>query len=399
MPWTLNISLFDFGGWYSRGLPVLAGSIFSPPDSGTPIDTATSSAPALLTLAFPSSAVPPSGAAAVLVTDPGTTGDLLRSGIVNPLPASPATGTVLTSPTAPISASTLSAAAAGFPLPPPTAIPFGYRWLCGVLTGGTWIPLVFTAGPLTTTFGSGTLTLTAPVSLAVRVFFFSVRTVTLTLTATVTLAPSHDPAIPSRVLSIGPSAPPSLLGGPSASSVLLSLIVSVVVAGMLEPAINEAIVSSARGLMRGMGFVPTATAVFCARGVTVRPTGALLQVALADLLGPAVVPVTGVLSVAISPRPAAGVFRTYIVTVTDTATGTPVPMASVTLHNYDQNGASSSTTATTDQAGQVRLNVNLNTRTVIKQPYVDGRERDTVIIKPLLIVQHVGFNSVRISLL
>jgi hypothetical protein len=123
-----------------------------------------------------------------------------------------------------------------------------------------------------------------------------------------------------------------------------------------------------------------------------------LQIVLSDLFGPAIVPVPGALHVVIFPKPEAAVTHTYTVTVTDTVTGMPVPMAAITLQNYDDIGVSNIITATTDQAGRARISVNLNARTVIRQPSAD-RERDTITIKPLLTVQHQGYTSVNIALL
>src|SRR5207244_13365130 len=98
MPFTLNISpLFDLGGFYTTAFPSLAGSIFSPPpasgSTGTPLDTATSTA---LSLIFSSAAVPPAVTSGILVTYLGTGGDLLRSGTVGRLLDSPPVGRAIT---------------------------------------------------------------------------------------------------------------------------------------------------------------------------------------------------------------------------------------------------------------------------------------------------------------
>src|SRR5262249_23112538 len=119
MPFTLNVALFDLAAYYSAGFPALAGSIFAPPppsrSAATPLDPAATTAAAPLSLSFPSPAVPPTGASALLVTEPATGGDIVRSGVVTALPATAAT--VITIPPVSISAATIVATLAGTALP------------------------------------------------------------------------------------------------------------------------------------------------------------------------------------------------------------------------------------------------------------------------------------------
>lgn len=415
MPYTLNFSLLDLAGYYSGGLPVLTGTILSPTlvgGSGAAFDTATSKAPTLLTLNFTSSAVPPTAACAVLVNDTSVTtpfGDWLRSGVLTALPASPATATVITISPVLISQGTVTSAASGASVPP-TMVPGWIRWAAGIATGGLYIPLVVTMPAPTVTLGAGSITATVAVSLASRVGYFSVSTSTVTLTTTITPAPSADAAVPSRVLSMTAGAPTTLSGSgfiPGLAGFLASLLAS-----QFETLINGTIVSLGNARATAMGWRLTPTAEFSARRVTVTAmSGITLQLILADLWGPAIVPIPGTLAVSISPAPAAGVAHTYTVTVTNAATGSPVPMATVTLHNYDAHGtAVPPLTKTTDPMGQTAfLNVTLHNKTtvaVITSTDVDDRgkphrepERITQTLHPTLSVGAAGFNSVQLVLL
>ena len=411
MAYTLNFSLFDLAGFYSAGFPVLTGTISNPAlvgGGGTVFDTVTSKTPTLLTLPFPSSSVPPAPptACAVLVTDTTVPGDFLRSGVLTALPASPATATAITVPTIPISSALVASAALGAAIPP-TVVPGWIRWLSGLLTGGQSIPLVAVLPPPIVTLGTGTLSLIVTGVLTVRVFFFSVRTVAFTLTTTVTAAPSGDAETPSRVLSVSATtASLALTAGPTPPG--LGQYLSQVLASVAESTVNSVIVSLGISQAAKMGFQLTPTAVFCARRVTVLPSGIALQLVLSDLWGPAIVPIPGVLAASIAPNPRLGVLETYTITVVNSATGSPVPMATVTLHDYDANGALVSVARTTNAAGQATFNVNLHTKTTtsyITSTYVgtDGKphrepEKVQLTLNPYFTVDAAGFTSIRVSL-
>ena len=404
MPYTLNLSLFDVAGYYAAGLPTLAGTVVDL--GGATLDTA-SSAPATLTLNFASAAVPPPNACAVLVLDTGTTGDLIRSGAVSVLPPSPGKATVITVPPALISGATVTAAAAGSAVPP-TAVPAWIQVLSGVLTAGTYIPLMAALPAPSATLGSGTITVTATGTLTVRVLYFSVRTFAITVTATVAPAASNDPLVPSRVLRM-PLTSTSLLSAAVALPGLGAFLASII-ASTLEAAVNSTIASMARSTLTGMGLRLTPSAVICARRITVAApsgggTGGInLQLAISDLFGAAITAVPRTLAVTITPAPQVTVTHTYVVTVTDALTGSPVPMATVTLRNYSADGALTTTANTTDAAGHATFTVSLH----FKRTYVivitkdDGRperEREEVLLPPTLTVDASGFNSVRLTLL
>jgi hypothetical protein len=411
--WTLNISpLFDGGKYYEKGLVALNGSIFSPPNpggGGAPRDTVTStSPPSFLSLPFASATVPPVAPGTVLVTDSVIGGDLVRSGAITPFPASGTSAPLVTAPPALISAGMVDAAVAAWAAREggslrPTMVPYWIRLASGLLTAGINIPLVVSAGPPTVALGDGTFTVTVPVFVVTRQFYFFVRTLDLTLTLIYTPAPSHDPAVPSRVLNIGYTS--RTLSGALGQGPL-GAFVSALIAPKLESAVNDLIVSTARAQMRAIGYRPSPTAVFSARKVTITAGGVNLQIVLADVLGPAIVPLTPALAVTISPTPKAGVQRTYTVTVTNSATGAAVPGATVTLDNYDATGASRVSAATTNQAGQATLNVTLRVKTTATRTVeidIEGvlREVDgeSVVTKPLLTVSAAGFSSVMMTLL
>jgi len=398
MPFTLNISpLFDLGGFYTTAFPSLAGSIFSPPpasgSTGTPLDTATSTA---LSLIFSSAAVPPAGTSAILVTDVGTGGDFLRSGTVGALPASPAAATAITVPTVPISSGTIAARAAGL-FVPATAVPTGIRIVSGVLTGGTFIPLVVALGPAIATLGAGSITITLTGALTARVFFFSVSTITITAATTVTLAPSADPANPARILRVTLT-PITISGIGAAVGFLLGPFLASLISAIVEPMINGLILSTASSTLAGSGLLLTATAVISARRVTISPGGVSLQLILGDLFGPAVVAPPKTLSVSISPTPVANTAHTYTVTVVDSVTSLPVIGANVTLETNATGGPFSKPT---DMTGKAAFpNVTLRVKRVVVIETGDGKPRREVeLIPPTLTVIANGYNTVMLDLL
>lgn len=411
MPYTINFLAIDLGGYYSAGLPILTGSIISPRlvgGSGAPFDTATSNTTTPSTLTFSSNAVPPTSACAVLVNDTSTSpvGDWIRSGVLSALPPSPATPSIITIQPVPISPAMVAAATAGAVLPP-TIVPGWVRWLCGAVSAGAYIPLVAFLPPPTVTLGTGSITVTVTGRLSVRTFYFSVTTSTFTLSTTLTPAPSGDPEVPSRILSMTVTGPSRL----SAMSAFpgLGLFLSSVVASQVESLVNATILARGQAAASALGWQLTPTAVISARKVTVLPSGITLQPIVGNLWGPAVVPILGTLAVSIAPQAQAGIPRSYTVTVRDAVTGNPVPMATVTLHNYDANGVAVVSTWTTDAAGQAVLNVTLHSRTFttfITSTYLDDRgkphrerERVTKTVSSTLTVDAVRYNSVQLVLL
>jgi len=128
---------------------------------------------------------------------------------------------------------------------------------------------------------------------------------------------------------------------------------------------------------------------------------------LSDLLGPGVLPVPPVpknFAVAVIPPPQAGTQQAYTVTVTDIATGAPVPQADVTLHNFAVNGNPLTVgPLQTNSRGQVTFNVELHFKIVIK--IITGNkegplhEHERVFVSPTLTIALVGFNTLTLILL
>jgi hypothetical protein len=413
MAYTLNLGFFDLAEYYGGGFPTFAGSVLNPRlvgGNGAAFDTATTSPAAPTTLSFTSTAVPPATPSAVLATDNGTGGDVVRSGVVAALPPSPGTATVLTVGPITLPAPEVSAATAGKAMPS-TVVPDGLRVLSGILTVGAFIPLEAVFGDPTVTLGSGTIDVTVSGSLIVRYWYFSDRTVDISVTATVTPTPSNDAEVPSHVLRT-PLTTSSLTAALSGVPFGLKVFLASAVAAKFESAVNEAIAARARAFLRNRGRQLTPSAVICARSVTVVPDtspsggGVNLQLTVSDLFGPGTVPIPGALTVTISPTPQAAVPRTYTVTVKDAATGSPVPMATVRLRNYAANGAWANETRTTDAAGQAVFAVTLRFKvtSVVVISSIDtggGREPDSESVKipPTLAVDAPGYDGVRIALL
>jgi len=414
MPYTLHLGVLDLAEYYSDGYPAFAGSIVNPRwvgGSGAAFDTATTTTSSPLTLEFASPAVPPVTASATLVLDSGTSGDVLRSGVVSELPPSPASATVITIDPVPIPAPEISAATAGRGIPP-TPVPYEVRLVSGLLTLGLWIPLVAVLADPIVSLGTapGTVDVKVTGSLAVRVFYFWVRTYDLSLTVTVAPAPSNDAEAPSRIVRT-PLTASSLVAAFSSLPNGLGAVLASTIAGMLESVVNETIVGRARFEVSAKGMRLTPTAVICARDVTVIPPtaggsggGVNLQLAVSDLFGRALEPVARTLAVAISPTPKATTVQAYTVTVTDAANGSPVPGATVTLRNYAVNGAVAWATQTTDPAGRAGFTVALRKKvtSVVVITSTNGpieRERESTTVSPVLTVNAAGSDTVRIALL
>src|SRR5690348_4561357 len=87
MAYTLSFLLFDFGSFYSAGLPKLTG-VLNVPAVG-PASTATGTATPF-GITFPAAPNPPVGPGNLLLTDPGGPGDYFRSGPMATWPPAPA---------------------------------------------------------------------------------------------------------------------------------------------------------------------------------------------------------------------------------------------------------------------------------------------------------------------
>jgi hypothetical protein len=105
------------------------------------------------------------------------------------------------------------------------------------------------------------------------------------------------------------------------------------------------------------------------------------------------------LTTAVTPQPKAGMLQAYTYTVTNAATGAPVPQATVTLHNFSSNLAQTSTN-TTDVSGKVSFTAKLNRKTVVVTGEGPGNPlHDTSTTSPTLSVQKAGYHTLSITLL
>jgi len=156
MPYTVKVAPADLSGLIDRSPK--SGSVFAPPLSSpppanpTPLNIATSSAADPNTLAFPSTAVPPSTTCTMLIRDTLTSGDLFRSGPMLNLPNSPATLTLVVAPSVSMTATAISQSL-NLSLPITVAFPADVVAACALATGGVIIPVSFTADNVTMQLG------------------------------------------------------------------------------------------------------------------------------------------------------------------------------------------------------------------------------------------------------
>jgi hypothetical protein len=403
MPFSLHLSLFDIAGVFGAGLPTLTGSIFAPPPpSGSPtapLDSATSAAPSQLTLNFASPAVPPAGVSALLVQDPASSGDIFRSGPLGALPASPANLTVITTPSVSISAADLASSVAGF-APTSFMIPTEAAVLVGILTAGMFIPLsgsILTAALSITAPG---LTLTVTGTFVAQQFYFATITHTFRLSFTMTPAPSGDPTDRQRILSLTPSgASLASTGVAGFVTAALAPVIAGIATSQAEGAINDKIKSTAILEFSNNGYRLSPSSVLSAHRASVLASGFVLQIVLADLFGPAVLPIPRSFVIQVAPTPTASKMINYLITVTDAATGAPVDAATLTLHNFTPTGNAQNSSGTTNAAGQVSFHVSLHMKKVVVSGGSGGPLHETVFVSPTLTVSKSGYDRLTISLL
>jgi len=409
MPYTVNLLPIDIAGFIGLG-PSLGGT-FSTITPTPAVATAVATAAATTTLTFPTATPPPPGVATVHVTNSTPTGDLFRSGLLTSVPPSPGTVTAISFPTSltSLSATALAARVATvgrIPITPP-------GWVVGLVsaaTAGTYIPLggAITGIVPTLNTPAGTVTFTVTGFFTFRTYYFFTDTVGFTGTLTTTPAPSGDPTQPGRILSLTGTTTTltTTTTGPSPTLAVLGWFLSLMapaVGGIVQPqlenAVNQAIDSLVAPGLASLGFIRSPTSVVSARRVVVTGSGLGMSLVLADLLGPAVTPVPGTLRVQITPTPRATQQTSYTVTVTNTATGSAVPQATVTLHNFTSTGAAQTIgPLQTDGAGQAKLSAALRGKVTSRvDPVTHQRER--VFLPPTLTVSRTGFSTVTLRLL
>jgi hypothetical protein len=286
-------------------------------------------------------------------------------------------------------------------------------WVVGLVSAatlGTYIPLGGAITGIVPTLNTppGTVTFTVTGFFTFRTYYFLTDTVGFTGTLTTTPAPSGDPTQPGRILSLSGTTTrlATTTTGPSPTLAVLGWFLSLMapaVGGIVQPhlenAVNRAIDSLVAPGLASIGFIRSPTSVVSARRVVVTGAGLAMSLVLADLLGPAITPVPGTLRVQVTPKPRATQQTSYTVTVTNSATGAPVPQANVTLHNFTSAGAAQTVgPLQTDTAGQAALSAALRAKVTFRVD-PETRERERIFLPPTLTVSRSGFSAVTVRLL
>ena len=410
MPYTVNLAPIDVGGFVGLG-PALGGTFANV--SPTPATaTTTATAAAAFTLRFPSATAPPPGVVTIHVTNSGPTGDLFRSGLLTGLPPDPGTVSLLSFPTSVtrLSSSAIAAmavgAVSGVSLTPPAWV----VGLVGAATLGTYIPLGGAITGIVPTLNSppGSVTLTVTGFFTFRTYYFWTDTISFTGTLVVRPAPSGDPTRPGRILSLtgATTSLSTTTTGPSPTLAVagwfLSLVapmVGAIVQPVLEDKVNQAIESLVAPGLASLGFRRSPSSVVSARNVVVSGAGIAMSLVLADLFGPAFSPLPGTLRAEVSPTPRANTPLSYTVTVTNSATGTPVPQASVVIHNFTGTGVQNLGPFPTDAMGKTQpFTATLRPRISFRVDPVT-HERERIFVSPTLTVSADGFTPITLTLL
>jgi len=392
MPYTVNVALFDFAGFFSSALPTMTGTIFS----GYSISTATSAA-GTMTLAFTSAAVPPTDDSAMLIRETTIPGDLFRSGTIGAYPSSPATVTIITAPIATIPAASLNTAAAR-KIPATMTIPLGAQILAGFVSGGMVIPLTLTIASVSITT-SPPITLTATGTFVARQGIFFLITHAFTLTVTFAAGPSSDAWEASRVLSVtAATATMTATGMPGIGTSTIAPYIGDAIASALETAVNDSIVDLVPNELAKLGLMMTTTAQISALRLIIAGSGLGLALVFGDRFGPALVPMPGELSINVTPQPEAKKQHTYVFTITNSANGAAVVGAIAVLTNYDTQGKAIVSSNTSGTNGQVTFMATLRSKVVeISSHSTEGF--DSIESPPTLQVSASGFSSAVIALL
>jgi hypothetical protein len=412
MAYTVNVFPIDPGGFIGLG-PALNGTFVNVlPATGT--DVAVASAAATFTLTFmtatPPPPPPPMWVVALHITNTGPTGDLFRSGYLGTLPTSPGTLTLLSFPTGitRIPATTIAARAAA--LAPIILVPPGWvAWLMGALSLGTYIPIRGAILTITAAVNTppGSMTFTVTGFFTFQTYYFFTDTIGFTGTLVATPTPSGDVVQTPRILAVpATTSLATTTTGPSPTLALTGLFLSLVapaVAAVVQPQLEMLINGEIDKLvapgLASQGFLRSPTSVVSARNVTITGSGVVLSLVLGDINGPAVTRRPGRLNVAISPPPEEGKQDTYTVTVTDSAAGSPVDQADVTLQNFTSSGVVQALgPLKTNSSGQLVFSVTLHPKVTYQ---VDPISHDRIrhFAPPTLTLAKTGYSTVNLTLL
>lgn len=413
MAYTVKISLVDVSTLYPSN-PTLSG-VLNAPNAFAPA-SATSTTPPF-SISFASLPSPPTVPGTLHLSDPSGPGDFFRSGVVSRWPPGPAEITVFTIPTTAVPALPNFPGAGRYSyqeltdmltpsLPIIIDLPWWVATLCGFITGGRFIPY-------TLWIKSVSLSQSATVSGAVRAVFegtISFNAWIIPSTANyvgivdLTLAPSGDALVPRNIVKVSAS---NLSIRLDFISFLVNAAISILapffsgnlsdpltdrINGTLAPIVASAL---ATGAAPGLSSASTVSA----RSIKTFATGIVVQTIVGDLAPPRT------LSLSMVPVPKATTTISYIFTVTDAASGVPIPGANVRLDNYTSSGASVSSTVVTDAAGRAIFNVSLHTKnTTISTSGVNDagkpdRETERVTFYPKVVVQAASYLTLTRTLL
>jgi hypothetical protein len=343
--------------------PAVIGGVWEPPPPGgsTPgapsFSGAVSSAPdQSATLTFPTLAGPPTIASAMLISQPSF-GDLYRLAVTPP-PVNPGelnggaeaipviTQAELDTTTSQFSSVTI-------------AVPSAVQRVFALLTLGLTVPTSATLSAVTLTLPaagkSGFLILTATGTLAVSGWFWTGNR-RFTFIETVALAPSGDPVDTPRVLAATGSSPSLNVTGGWKILPVKRLVASLVTPAV-ESALNQALPPKVAKMLANntppQMLAPQA--VISAGKITITHNGIAAILSIADIFGPALLPLPPVSIMGVSAVlvESSGSDRTIRVTVSDATTSAPVPGALVKVFNATSSREKAA--GTTSQDGIVTL--------------------------------------------
>jgi hypothetical protein len=358
MPYTFKVSVIDLaGGSLLLGDAVRASISLLPAGPGaTPVEVAAASfADPFFGLVFTSPAVPPPGEFDLLVSDTTSSGDLFRSGPLQPLPPSPGTLTLWVAPSQTVDIETIYIYIDAL-LPLTIPVPSGIQALVGLLTAGSMIPQSIIVTDVNLTLGTpAALELDGNINVAY--FGFINQSSGFSLSTNLMIAPSGDASDPSRIVAV---TTPSLASSADLvfdalillppAAIAIAQLAAGAVASQVESQLNNLIAQKAASVVQSFNLQMTPTATISLVRPIILPGGMAGILTIGDIFGSAIEAIPQAPEIAVTPKWNCGVKENYTITVTDPANNSPIPGAYVHL-----SGKSSTWSGTTDPAGQVEL--------------------------------------------
>ena len=302
MPYTFNVIAVDLSSSTKGPLfgDAVTAKIFKPPAAAAgaaAVDSVTGvTFKSPFQLAFMSAAVPPADAFDLLVSDSTTSGDLFRSGPLQPLPPSPGPLILWVSAAQTISSADInSQIQALFPLTIP--VPGEVQTLVGLLMWGSMIPQSITVSDFSLTLGSP-VALEIYGTINVTYLGFIQQSSGFSLSVNLRIGPSGDAKDTSRIVAVGSIGVSidlildSLFLLPPAA-IAISQFAADAISSQIESQLNNLILqSTTAALLREtppMQMTPTAT-ISLGR-LLILGDGLNAVFVLGDLFGPGVQPV------------------------------------------------------------------------------------------------------------